>query len=143
MLRNRLIVCITGLALIMPGLAWSALPSLTVHVINVKDGGGAIEVSLFNSVDTFLKQVYLQQSGTASDSGEFTAEFAALEAGEYAVVVVHDENGNETFDSGFLGFGAEGLGYSNNVRPWFFRPTFDEVKIQIDSVPTSIEISLE
>jgi uncharacterized protein (DUF2141 family) len=83
----------------------------------------------------------LQESGEPDESGQFTAKFAGLEEGEYAVVV-HDENGNDTYDSGILGFGSEGLGYSKNVRPWFFRPDFEEVKFMIEGETTEITIEL-
>lgn len=136
-------LCITGIALILPALSWSALPDLTVHVINAKTETGLVEVSLFNSEETFLREVFLQQSGTVSESGDLTVTFAALEEGEYAVVVVHDENGNEKYDSGFMGFGGEGLGYSNNAQPWFFRPDFDDVKFSVTAESAEIEISLD
>jgi uncharacterized protein (DUF2141 family) len=59
------------------------------------------------------------------------------------VVAVHDENDNGAFDSGFLGFGGESLGYSNNVRPFLGRPDFDDVKLSIGPGQTEIEISLQ
>ena len=143
MIRNRLTLTLAGLAILLPSLCWSALPDLAVHVINAKTASGTIEVSLFNSSESFLKQVHLQQAGTADENGELTVVFAALDEGEYAVVVVHDENGNEKYDSGILGFGSEGLGYSNNVRPWFSRPEFEEVKFSVESESREIEISLD
>jgi uncharacterized protein (DUF2141 family) len=117
-------------------------PSLTVHVTDAAPSVGEIEVTLFNSAENFLNHIYLQQSGTPDENGEFTAEFAGIEAGEYAVVVVHDENGNKVYDAGILGFGSEGLGYSNNVRQWLSRPEFDEVKFLIEGDSTEITIAL-
>ena len=110
---------------------------------NALPATGTVEVSLFNSEESFMQEVYIQKSGQVSESGEFTAEFAGLEEGEYAVVAVHDENGNQAYDSGFLGFGKEGLGYSNNVRPWFGRPDFEETKFSVKTERTEIEITLD
>ena len=133
----------TLLTLACPGTALSALPSITVHVKNALPATGTVEVTLFNSEESFMKEIYLQQSGQVSERGEFTTEFVGIEEGEYAVVVVHDEDGNQAYDSGFLGFGKEGLGYSNNVRPWFGRPDFEETKFSVNTDLTEIEIILD
>ena len=143
MLRGRHLINLASLALLCPTLALAALPALSVHVSNALPATGTVEVTLFNSADSFMREAYLQQSGEISESGEFTANFAGLEEGEYAVVVVHDENGNEAYDNGFLGIGAEGIGYSNNVRPWFFRPDFDDVKFTVNADSTEIEIRID
>ncbi len=140
---DYLIKSLALLIVLLPGLAVAETSKLTVHVINAVPEQGIIEVSLFNSPESFLKETLVQQSGPSNASGDFIATFSRLEHGEYAVVVVHDENSNETYDAGFLGFGAEGLGYSNNIRPWFGRPDFDQVKITLDSESAEIEIDLE
>jgi uncharacterized protein (DUF2141 family) len=142
-MKNRSLLVTAFLILAYPGISDAALPSLTVHVRNALPPTGTVEVTLFNSEESFLKDIYLQQSGKANESGEFTVEFAGLEEGEYAVVVVHDENGNQLYDAGFMGFGSEGLGYSNNAWSWFGRPDFNEVKFIIDSEYTEIEIILD
>ena len=129
-------------AVTLPGLAMAALPSLTVHVTNAIPSQGQIEVTLFDSAESFMIEVALQESGPPDENGEFTATFAALDEGDYAVVVVHDENDNKTYDAGILGLGSEGLGYSNNVRPWFSRPDFDEVKIRVEGESTEITVEL-
>ena len=139
---TRIIQVLTACALTLPLSAFAALPSLTVHVTHAVPSQGEIEVTLFNSAETFLHDIYLQESGTPDENGEFTAKFAGIEEGDYAVVVVHDETGNETYDPGILGFGSEGLGYSNNVRQWFSRPDFDEVKITVEGESTEISIEL-
>jgi uncharacterized protein (DUF2141 family) len=143
MLRSKPFIFLACLALQYPVVALAALPALSVHISNALPATGKVEVTLFNSADSFMREAYLQQSGEISESGEFTANFAGLEEGEYAVVVVHDENGNETYDNGFLGIGAEGIGYSNNVRPWFFRPDFDDLKFSVDTESTKIEIRID
>lgn len=143
MLRSKPFIFLTCLAMQYPAVALAALPDLSVQISNALPATGTVEVTLFNSADSFMREAYLQQSGEISESGEFTANFAGLEEGEYAVVVVHDENGNEAYDNGFLGIGAEGIGYSNNVRPWFFRPGFDDVKFSVNTESIKIEIRID
>jgi len=119
------------------------LSSLKITVTEAVTTTGTVEVTLFDSSETFLKEAFLQQGGKPGEDGTFIVEFAGLEEGEYAVVVVHDENDNGAFDSGFLGFGGESLAYSNNVRPFLGRPDFDDVKLSIGAGQTEIEISLQ
>ena len=143
MLRSIHFIILASLALQCPVLALADLPALSVHVSNALPATGTVEVTLFNSTESFMREVFLQQSGEISDSGEFTARFAGLEEGEYAVVVVHDENGNEAYDNGFLGLGAESIGYSNNARSWFGRPDFDDAKFTVSAESTEIEIRVD
>ena len=129
-------------AALLPSLAFAGLSTLTVKISNATPSEGHLEVTLFNSEQTYLTEVYLQNSGIPDENGEYAATFTGLEEGEYAVVVVHDENDNQVYDNGILGFGSEALGYSNNVRPWFSRPGFDEVKFGVEGEQTEISIEL-
>lgn len=108
------------------------LADLKVEVAGAAAPGGTIEISLFNSAETFMQQPFLQQSGAAGEDGRYTTTFVAVPTGLYAVVVVHDENGNGTFDNGILGVGGEAYGFSNDARPWFGWPDFEEVAVEVD-----------
>lgn len=114
---------------------------VTVRVVDADPVTGTLEISLFNSDETFLKQPYLQTSGAVNEDGTHVARFGKVPPGEYAVVVVHDENGNGKLDKGFLGFGGESYAYSNDAHPLFGRPSFDEVKFAVNG-DTRVEISL-
>lgn len=134
-MTSMLLLCATPVS--------AELSSLKITVTGAATTSGRIEVTLFDSGESFLKSAFLQQRGKVSEDGTLIVEFAGIVEGEYAVVVVHDENNNGIFDSGFLGFGAEGLGYSNNVRPFLGRPDFDDVKLSIGAGQTEIDISLQ
>ena len=127
---------------LLPVTALAELPSLTVTV-NGAEPAGTLEISLFDSADNFLKQTYEQKPCKPADDGSCTVRFAALEEGEYAVVVVHDANDNKKLDNGFLGFGAEPFAYSNGAtNPLFGRADFDDAKFTVDGA-TEIEIRLD
>lgn len=130
------------LAMFNPLTLMAALPGVEVQVKNLSSTDGTVEVSLFHSAESFLTQPYLQQSGKVAEDGSYTTYFASLPEGEYAVVVVHDANDNGQLDLGFLDFGGEDYGYSNNVRPWFGRPDFDEVKFVVGDTDVTLEIDL-
>jgi uncharacterized protein (DUF2141 family) len=128
---------------LIPALAFAEATSLAVNVKNLPSTTGTVEVSLFNSEEMYLKEPYRQQSGSVGEDGTYSTVFTDLAAGEYAVVVVHDENDNGTLDSGFLGFGGESYGFSNNVFSLFGRPGFDAVKIIAGPEGATVEIDLD
>jgi len=131
------------LALLFPATLMAALPVVTVQIINFPSTNGTVEVSLFDSPESFLVEPFLQRSGKVNESHSFETKFSALPPGEYAVVIVHDANDNGKLDSGFLDIGGESYAYSNGVKPWFGRPDFDEVKFTVDETDVVVEIDLD
>lgn len=57
--------------------------------------------------------------------------FTEVPAGEFAVAVLHDENGNLKMDTGFLGMPTEGYGFSRDARRPFGPPSFDDAKLRV------------
>jgi uncharacterized protein (DUF2141 family) len=116
---------------------------LSVMVSGLSPASGTVEVSLFDSAESFLKEPYKQQSGPVDEAGRFATEFAALPEGEYAIVVVHDANDNGKLDNGFLGIGGERYGYSNGAGSWLGRPDFEDAKFRVDQPGAQVEIDLD
>ena len=135
---------LAALALSLIPVAASAEPlPLTANVTHADPPTGTIEISLFSSAEDFLKKIYEQKPCEPAEDGTCSVAFGALPEGDYAVVLVHDANGNKKLDTGFLGFGAERFAYSNGARnPIFGRASFDDAKISL-SESTEIEISLD
>jgi uncharacterized protein (DUF2141 family) len=109
------------------------MPRLTVNVEGLTPEAGKVEVSLFNSTETFMIKPFMQDSGVPDAEGKLQVMFLNVFEGEYGLVVVHDENDNGLYDSGFLGFGAEPVAYSNDARPWLGRPAFEAVSFEVQA----------
>lgn len=107
------------------------MPRLSVRVEGLTPSVGSVEISLFNSADTFMTKPFMQDSAVPDEEGVVEITFLNVFEGEYGLVVVHDENDNGLYDSGFLGFGAEPVAYSNNASPWLGRPSFDAVRFEV------------
>jgi uncharacterized protein (DUF2141 family) len=107
------------------------LPRLTVNITGLMPAAGTVEVSLFDSADNFMKKPFFQEAGVPDAEGNLQVRFLNVFEGTYGLVVVHDENGNSVYDSGFLGFGAEPVGYSNDATPWLGRPSFEAVSFEV------------
>lgn len=55
----------------------------------------------------------------------------ALPAGRYAYSVLHDLNQNQYTDKNLVGYPKEPYGFSNNIRPWYKAPSFDECAFEL------------
>ena len=129
--------------LVFPVIAMAELPRLTVNVTGAEPATGTLEISVFDSEEKFLREIFLQKKCRPEEDGTCTVEFAAVTEGEYAVAVIHDANDNKKLDNGFLGFGAERFGFSNNPsRPWFGRNSFDDAKFSLTE-STVIQVDLD
>jgi uncharacterized protein (DUF2141 family) len=140
---KRMTLIVLASLLLSPTLAEARLAKLTIIVRGIEPATGSIEVSLFNSAETFMRKAKLQRALAVDGKHELTIEFAALQEGEYAVVVVHDENGNGVLDTGFLGFGGEQFAFSNNARSWFLQPGFDAAKFTMGKEDREIVVDLD
>jgi uncharacterized protein (DUF2141 family) len=65
-----------------------------------------------------------------------------LPAGNYAVSAYQDLNGNGKLDKNLVGIPSEPYGFSNNARPKFRAPNWDETRFELRA-DTQIEIKLE
>lgn len=68
-------------------------------------------------------------------------DLPALPAGDYALSVIHDENGNGKLDT-FAGIPREGVGFSRNPKLMFGPPGFAAVRFAVSGagVPQSVRI---
>jgi uncharacterized protein (DUF2141 family) len=127
----------------LPALAHAQLAKLTVVVSGIEPSTGTVEVSVFNTTETFMQKPLLQNSANADGRSEATFEFAGLLEGSYAVVVVHDANDNGVLDTGFLGVGGEHYAYSNDASSWLGRPGFEAASFSVGKEDVEILIGLE
>ncbi|MGP1281641.1 MAG: DUF2141 domain-containing protein [Parasphingopyxis sp.] len=59
-----------------------------------------------------------------------TVRFANLPSGDYAIAILHDENGNSRLDR-FAGIPREGIGFSRNPRFSFGPPRFSSARFTL------------
>lgn len=70
------------------------------------------------------------------------ARFANLPAGQYALAIVHDENGNNKLDT-FAGIPKEGIGFSRNPSFSFGPPRFSQVVFGAQGAGTSQRVKIK
>lgn len=65
-----------------------------------------------------------------------------LPAGEYAVVFLHDENGNQEMDTNFVGAPEEGYGASNDAVNTFSAPKYKDAKFILEGGKKSLALKI-
>ena len=127
----RIFTILLFVLLMLPGVAQAQLATLTIRLQGLDPTSGSVEVSLFNSEETFMKKPMVQQAKEVNGNAELVFEFAGVLEGRYAAVAVHDENSNGVLDNGFLGIGGESYGFSNDSGPWVGHPSFDAASFEV------------
>jgi uncharacterized protein (DUF2141 family) len=102
--------------------------TITVTVNNVKNDTGNVMVAL-HSVDTFMKGPGIQNLESDIKDGKITVTFKNVASGDYAIMVLHDENKNKRMDFD-NGMPKESYGMSNNPIS-YGPPQFGEAKFEV------------
>lgn len=107
---------------------------IKVEVTGFRNNNGQLGCSLFAGPEGFPRDrsKVFRRVRTPIQGGRGECFFNGIPAGDYAVTVFHDENSNGKFDMNWAGYPLEGYGFSNNVKPRFKAPSFDESKFQFD-----------
>jgi len=107
---------------------------IKVEVIAFRNDKGQLGCSLWPGPDGFPRDDshILKHLWAPIKSAHGECVFGGVPAGDYAVTLFHDENGNGKFDSNFIGYPLEGYGFSNNAKAQFAAPSFDECKFHYD-----------
>ena len=108
-------------------------PQLTIKVENIEELKGDIRIGIFNSNEKFLKQghSFNEYKIAVTDTTE-TIIIDDLPKGEYAFIMYHDKNDDGKMNRNLIGIPKEPFGFSNNVRPKFSKPTFEECKFILE-----------
>lgn len=135
-MKNLLLGALCGLAIAAPA---QAAP-LDVELDGVRNAGGRLYVS----VQT--REQFMQDGGAAGSVVTAPAAGAHrfgydLPAGEYAVSVWHDDNGNGRFDKdeNFMPLDGWAMVGGSELRG---EPTFEQVRIVLGAAPASVRLSM-
>lgn len=123
-----------------------ALPAtaadLIVRIDGVRTEQGQLLLSLVDSDAGWNNQAPpLVARQLAAQIGAVELVFPDLAAGDYAVMVFHDENGNGKLDTNLVGMPVEGYGFSNNPQV-MRKPTWDESRFALAEDGQTVTIDL-
>lgn len=116
--------------------------SLTIQ--NVRSSAGQVAAVVFgDDAKRYLKpHGELETIHDPATPGVTTLCFWLPKAGDYALFVYHDANGNNDIDTGLLGIPKEGYAFSNNVRPKLSAPSFKSTHFTAGPGETSLTVML-
>ena len=115
----------------------------SIEVASIEKGEGEIYIALFKPESKF-PQAGHQFAGKiipVSSRKSVIAEFN-LPAGEYAVALFQDLNGNKKLDTNFFGIPKEPYAFSNNIKPKFSAPKFEDCKFRIATTKVNLRVDL-
>ena len=109
-------------------------PNLRVVATNVQSDEGKLYVWVYDKKDDWLSSRYRTQKSVEvagnRDGDRITVELL-LPAGEYALSVFQDINDNGKLESNFIGIPKEPAGLSNNLRPRFGPPKYQDAAFSV------------
>lgn len=106
---------------------------LKVTVTHVKKQKGSVEMAIFNDRNSFIikgKEYKSYTKVVTNDSIVFI--FKDLAKADYAISTYQDINSDKECNLNFLGIPKEPYGFSNNFKPKFSKPTFEDCIIELD-----------
>ncbi|MCB2014985.1 MAG: DUF2141 domain-containing protein [Sphingobium sp.] len=124
--------------------AAEAAGGVDVHFEGLRSDKGMIRICLTRDEHYFPKceddPLAYKASISASDKTGLHIEGVA--PGDYALLVLHDENGNARLDK-MLGIPREGVGFSGNPRLLVGPPSFEKVRFRVEHRRVSQDIRLK
>jgi uncharacterized protein (DUF2141 family) len=115
-----------AVALAMAGGAPALAASLDLTVEGVRSAQGKLIVGLFGAGDR-----QIERRAVEPRVGEVRLRFDNLAAGEYAVRVFHDEDGDGEMKKSGIGLPKEGYGFSNRAKARFGPPGWKAIAVDV------------
>jgi uncharacterized protein (DUF2141 family) len=113
---------------------------ITVTIENISNNRGSLAVGL-HSEATFMKSEGLKNISSKITGDKVTVTFKDVAPGNYAIMVLHDENNNNQMDFEPNGMPAESYGMSNNPT-LMGPPTFSDGKFEVGKEKVELTIKL-
>ena len=102
--------------------------NITVTIENVLSSAGQVIGSL-HTADTFMKGAGIQNQSVDANTGEVTLTFTDVEPGIFALMLMHDANGNQRMDFEPTGMPKES--YATTGEMTFGPPSFESSKFEV------------
>lgn len=115
---------------------------IEVEVSGVPEIAGQIMVAVYDSEANFRKQPVVSLK-KPSKVGKMVISLGDLPAGEYAVLLYHDQNDNGKLDTALFGVPTEPWGGSTNGKFLMGAPDWKDTRFSHQDAPTHVKISVD
>lgn len=117
--------------------------TLTIKVERVSKNRGNIRIALYDGANWGgTSGAPAAGAVVPANPGETIVVLKDLKPGIYAIKTFQDENKNEKMDFDWFGIPTERFGFSNDAKPKFQQPSFDQAKFQIKPGENETTITL-
>ncbi len=99
---------------------------LNVNITDLRNNKGHVLISLYKDGKGYPDEPEqaFRVAQLSINSSSVSISFTGLPSGNYAIAILHDENGDRKMNTNFLGLPKEGYGFSNNVMGLFGPPSY-------------------
>lgn len=115
---------------------------LTVNIKGARTDKGVVIVTLHNKKDGFPGKNAISEKKMKIKKGKAKVVFKDVKPGEYAVALVHDEDGDGKMKTSLIGIPKEGFGTSKNVKPKFGPPKYSAAKFDLTEEAKALSITV-
>ena len=107
--------------------------TLTVEVDGLRNSAGNIDLLVFDQAQGWPDEIpySIRKFEVPAVQGNMLVKVSSLPPGDYAVIVVHDENMNRRIDKDWRGVPIEQWGMSNNPRVYMSTPAYHRAKFHM------------
>lgn len=116
---------------------------LSIRVEGMESGKGSVRVALFDNAKDFTDKPHRVAEQKLNGKKEASLQIADVPYGTYALAVYHDQNANGKLDTNMFGIPKEPYGFSNNYRPSFSKPSFEDASISIQEPELNLKMKVE
>ena len=118
--------------------------TITVAISNFRNSEGLAQVTLYDREDEFLSEdsATAQKVRVEIEGEKATAEFAGIQPGNYAIALMHDEDGDGEMKKNLIGIPKEGIGMSNDAKPKFGPPKWEDAVFEVGEEDVSLTIAM-
>jgi uncharacterized protein (DUF2141 family) len=119
--------------------------NLKINIENIVTSGGSIYISVYDRSEAFMDvaKALDKRVIAVKAKGSVSLNLTGLKAGDYAISCYHDLNDNGKLDSNFLGIPTEPYAFSNNTRPKFRAPNWEEARFAYTGGDAMVNLRLE
>lgn len=120
--------------------------TVRLEISGLKDVTGDLYIAVYDSDDDWLGDDTVARQKVVIEEareGELVCSELQLPLGEYAFSVFYDVNNNGELDTNWIGIPNEPVAISNNARPRFGPPSYDDAVFTLGAEPVVQQISIE
>lgn len=122
-MKKYLVSAATAGALLFGSMTSAMADEVALTVTDIRRLEGHMLISIFKGEENYNRNSPYKSQKVKVTREEHQVIFNDVEAGEYAIKLIHDDNDNNELDTNLLGIPKEGYGFSNNggafgPSPW-------------------------